>query len=648
MYPQDFIEKVRDTTNIVDVISQYTELKKSGSGLLGLCPFPSHKEKTPSFSVSELKQVYYCFGCAKNGNVFTFLKEYQGMSFPEAIEFLADRASIPLPLTDRPQQDRSIQEKQKRLHNVNQDAALYFHNHFLELKSDHPAKVYAAKRGLSEEIINTFTIGYATTEWDGLLRHLKSKGHAIELIEELGLCKKRQDASGHFDLFRDRLIFPIVSTKSQVVGFGGRTLSDQMPKYLNSSESSVFSKGRTLYGLYETSKYLKADEFVFIVEGYMDFLALYSKGLKNVVAVLGTALTPDHTHLLKRFTKNTVLLFDGDSAGQKASARSLPILLAEGLYPKAILLPDGMDPDDYINHELYGAERLKTLAKEAPDFFLKFFDERKKAFGNEPSAKVRVLDELGPILKSMKDLRLRDLYISEIAKRFAVDRQWVQQIVGGEAAPREKVAPNFVPRKPISPSRNALAKTVPPKEEVLLLNLALWKEKYLKEIINLGVVELMSNERVKHFMEEILNLYGHDANAFATLTSQLISKEESSRETTGNLATNLGANSANPVTNLAATNSVPKSVTASAKVISSTLAEDKKLFTMHLHPKEFGMSDEQGDKLFTDCITRLRERNLKSQARVLLSDLRAEKDPEKLEQFVKVLKQMQAPEADKS
>lgn len=605
MYSQDFIEKVRGVTNIVDIISPYTELKKSGSGLVGLCPFPSHKEKSPSFSVSELKQVYYCFGCGKNGNVFTFLKEYQGMSFPESIEFLADRASIPLPANEQYSPDRAQQEKIKRLYKINQDAALYFHKTFLSLVTTHPARTYAAQRGLTEEMVHTFRIGYSLPDWDGLIQHLKGLGHPIALIEELGLCKRRQDGTGHFDLFRDRLMFPILSTNGHVVGFGGRTLTDQMPKYLNSSESPVFSKGRILYGLSETSKYLKGDDFVFIVEGYMDFLALYSKGIKNVVAVLGTALTPDHGHLLKRFTKNIALLFDGDNAGQKAAARSLPILLAEGLYPKAITLPGSMDPDDFIHREADGAERLKGLAKSAPDMFFQFFDEKKRSFGSEPSAKVRVLDEVGPILKSMKDLRLRDLYISEIAKRFAVDRGWVLKTVVGETHSREKFAPNSVPKNPVSPRKTAIARTVPPpREEVLLLNLSLWKEKFLKEVINHRVVQLLSNERVKHFMEEIVNLYGHDTNAFATLTSQLISKEE------------------NP--------------------------EDKKLFTMHLHPKEFGLSDEQGDKLFTDCLTRLRAQNLKGQAKALLSDLRAERGPEKLEQFVNVVKRIPSPETDKS
>ncbi|MGE3974117.1 MAG: DNA primase [Bdellovibrionales bacterium] len=623
MYSQDFIEKVRDSTNIVELLSQYTELKKSGSGLLGLCPFPSHREKTPSFSVSELKQVYYCFGCGKNGNAFTFLKEYQGMSFPEAIEFLADRASIPLPVTENFDKDRAQQDKQRKLYKINQDAAIYYHRNFLELIPTHPARAYASKRGLTEEMINTFMVGYSSADWDGLLKHLKSLGHAVEQIEELGLCKKRQDASGYYDLFRDRLMFPILSTNGHVVGFGGRSLTDdQMPKYLNSSESPVFSKGRTLYGLNETSKYLKGDDFVFVVEGYMDFLALYSKGIKNVVAVLGTALTSDHSHLLRRFTKNTVLLFDGDSAGQKAVARSLPILLAEGMYPKSILLPNKMDPDDFVHSPEHGAERLRQLAKEAPDLFLSFFEERKKAFGTEPSAKVRVLDELGPILKSMKDLRLRDLYVSEMAKRFAVDRNWIQQIVGGGAASREKLAPNFMPRNQNSPMKKSLAKSVPPKEELLLLNLSLWKEKFLKEVINLQVIEMLSNERVKHFMEEIVNLYGHDTNAFATLTSTLISKGESQAD----------VNSSDP------------QVAQQQK----DSKEDVKLFTLHLNPKEFSLTDEQGDKLFADCLIRLRERHFKGQAKALLGDLKAQKDPEKLEQFVNMFKRIQASESDKS
>ncbi|MEK6554521.1 MAG: DNA primase, partial [Bdellovibrionota bacterium] len=330
-FSKEFIEKVRDANNIIDIISEFTTLKRTGSGYMGCCPLPGHNEKSPSFSVSEAKQVYHCFGCQRKGNIFTALQELKNYSFPEAIEYLADRANISIP-RDEAKSTMTIEAKSTKetMLKLNKAAAAYYHNNLLDLSMDHPVRQYCARRGLTEEIIRKFHIGYATDEWEGLRRHLMNLKAPVPLAEKLGLLRPRKTGEGSYDLFRNRLMFPIQNHKEEFVGFGGRVLSDEdQPKYLNSIESEVFSKGQTFYGFHESSKHIRAEEGVLVVEGYMDFLALYVAGIQNVVATLGTALTASHAKLLKRSTHNVVILFDGDAAGQRAAERSLPILLAE-------------------------------------------------------------------------------------------------------------------------------------------------------------------------------------------------------------------------------------------------------------------------------------------------------------------------------
>ncbi len=329
-FTPEFIERVAEANNIVDLISQQTQLKSAGGGLMGRCPFPDHKEKTPSFSVSETKQVYHCFGCHKSGNIFSFLRDFQGLSFPEAVEFLADRAgiSLPKPTGESVEIDKAMQRR-KQLLAANKWALIFFREQLKQQASDHPVKKYIQKRGLLPETLETFQMGYAPADWDGLVNFLTSKGISMEIAEEARLVKARtQGKTGYFDLFRDRLIFPILNNQGEPVAFGGRIIESGEPKYLNSPETPVFVKGKILYGLFQTARYIRSEDAVLIVEGYMDLISLYQVGIRNVVATMGTALTPDHGRFLKRLTKNVVVLFDGDSAGQEAAERSLPLLLA--------------------------------------------------------------------------------------------------------------------------------------------------------------------------------------------------------------------------------------------------------------------------------------------------------------------------------
>ncbi len=431
-FSPDFVERVAEANNIVDIISQYTTLKASGSGHMGRCPFPDHPEKTPSFSVSESKQVYHCFGCHKKGNIFTFLQQYNGMSFPEAIEFLAGRAHLQIPVatTEAARTEANYAEKKRQMAKVNKHACQFFQENLMRLPKSHAVWQYLDKRGLTQEMIDTFAIGYAGEEWDGLLQNLQSKLIPPALAEEARLIKSRAGGkTGHFDLFRDRLMFPIRSSLGDVVAFGGRIILQGEPKYLNSPETLIFHKGRVLYGLFETAKYIRSEDSVVVVEGYMDLVSLYQAGIRNVVATMGTALTLDHGKLLRRLTKNVIVLFDGDSAGQEASERSLPLLLQAELYPRGLTLPDNLDPDDYVKK--FGVEQLQSLLAKSGELFPLILSQWMVGYRGEASEKVRLCDRLSPVLNIIQDSRLKQLYVTEAAAKMGVQDRWLMQAISG-------------------------------------------------------------------------------------------------------------------------------------------------------------------------------------------------------------------------
>jgi len=426
-FTPEFIERVAEANNIVDVISPYTQLKPSGGGLMGRCPFPDHPEKTASFSVSETKQVYHCFGCKKSGNIFSFLQQYNGMSFREAVEFLAHRAHIALPVEDKKESDKQdlATQKKRKVIEANKLAAHYFRETFKRLPEGHPAKVYAEKRGLDVDTQNEFLIGYSSDEWDGLLKYLESQGVLAAVAEEAKLVKARsQGKSGHFDLFRERLMFPILSTMGEVLAFGGRIIEKGEPKYLNSPETLAFHKGRVLYGLYHSAKYIRSEDSVLVVEGYMDLIALYKNGIRNVVAPMGTALTFDQAKILRRSTKNVVVLFDGDSAGIAAAERSLPVLLEADLHPKGLILPDELDPDEYIAE--HGVLALQERIQQATDLLTVVLSQWMQGYRGEASQKVQLADKLRPVFSSMQDPRLKQLYVIEVAQKMGVDEKWLK------------------------------------------------------------------------------------------------------------------------------------------------------------------------------------------------------------------------------
>lgn len=356
--PDELVEEVKSRNDIVSVVGQYVRLdKRSSANLFGLCPF--HNEDTPSFSVSPSKQIFYCFGCHKGGNVITFIREIEKCTWPQALKILADRVGIQLPEPD----DAAYRERLERnatLQKIYLEAARYYY-HSLQSPAGAAARRYLKERAIADSTARKFGLGFAPDEWDGLLLHLRRQGlDDPQLISQSGLFK-RGKSDGYYDLFRNRLMFPIFDAMGKIIAFGGRVLDDSQPKYLNSPETPLYTKGRHLYGLNLAKS--SSDKRLVLVEGYMDTLAMHQAGIDNAVAALGTAMTEAQANLIRKYTDQVIVGFDADAAGQNAALRSLDILTSRGLKVTVLRVPDGKDPDEFIRK--HGPERFKVLIDQA-------------------------------------------------------------------------------------------------------------------------------------------------------------------------------------------------------------------------------------------------------------------------------------------
>lgn len=358
-FPSAWLDELLHKNDIVSVVSEYVELKPKGRKLWACCPL--HGEKTPSFSVSPDKQLFYCFGCHAGGTVIQFVMDMERLTFYEAVQQLANRVGMELPNEIN---DREVQRQRaykKRMIEANTEAARYYSQCFLNPAIGKEAQEYAARRGLNAEIVTRFGIGYAPDTWDSLLKLLKSKGYSEKELVDAGLLVHNADRGTVYDAFRGRLIFPILGVNGQVLGFGARVMGDEKPKYINTGDTPVYNKRNNLYGLY-LHKNEKLDDLI-MVEGYMDVIGLYKAGVKNAVASLGTALTQQQARLLKRYVEKVYISYDGDAAGQSATVRGLDILKAEGLEVRVITIPDDLDPDEYV--QIYGKEGFDRLKENA-------------------------------------------------------------------------------------------------------------------------------------------------------------------------------------------------------------------------------------------------------------------------------------------
>ncbi len=421
-YSDELVEEIRSGNDIVDVISGYVRLTKKGSTYFGLCPF--HNEKTPSFSVSPNKQMYYCFGCGAGGNVITFLMEYENYTFPEALEVLANRIGIELPKQEMTAEQRKASDKRARLLEVNKEAAKYFYT-LLRSERGTRAHEYFRNRGLSEETIKKFGLGYSDKYSDDLYRYLRSKGYEDELLKDSGLISIDEKRGGH-DKFWNRAMFPIMDVRGKVIGFGGRVMGDGEPKYLNSPETMIFDKSRNLYGL-NLARTTKKNQ-ILLCEGYMDVIALHQAGFDNAVAALGTAFTVGHANLLRRYTKEVYLTFDSDGAGIRAAKRAIPILKEAGITAKVINMQPYKDPDEFI--KALGAEAYEERIKNAESSFMFEIRIMEEDYDlKDPEGKAAFYNEIAKQLLQFSEELEREVYIEAIAEKYGMGFENLRKLV---------------------------------------------------------------------------------------------------------------------------------------------------------------------------------------------------------------------------
>ena len=410
-YSDDIIEEVRQKNDIVDVVSQYVRLTRRGSTYFGLCPF--HNEKTPSFSVTPGKQMYYCFGCGAGGNVYNFIMEYENYTFGEALKHLADRAGVELPKIEYSREVREKAEQREELLEINKQAAQYYY-YQLRTEGGKIGYQYLSGRGLSEETMRKFGLGYSDKFGGGLYKFLKSKGYSDERLRESGLFNV-DERHGMYDKFWNRVIFPIMDVNNRVIGFGGRVMGDGKPKYLNSPETKIFDKSRNLYGLNIARTTRK--KYLILCEGYMDVISMHQAGFTNAVASLGTALTSGHASLLKRYTQEVLLLYDSDEAGIRAALRGIPILRDAGVSSRVVNLKPYKDPDEFIKN--MGAEAFEERLGQASDSFMFRVSIAESEFPmDEPQGQNRFFERCAELLLELKDELERNLYIEAIVKKY--------------------------------------------------------------------------------------------------------------------------------------------------------------------------------------------------------------------------------------
>ncbi len=413
-YSDELIEEIRSRNDIVDVVSSYVRLTKKGSTYFGLCPF--HNEKSPSFSVTPAKQMYYCFGCGQGGNAFTFVMKHENMTFTEAVKHLADKAGVDLPEQEYSPEERKRADMRTQLLEIHKEAALYFHR---LLKSEKGARAYEylKGRGLSDDTIRNFGLGYSSNYSDDLYKYIKSKGYTDEVMKESGLFSYSE--KGVYDKFNNRVMFPIMDINNKVIGFGGRVMGDAKPKYLNSPETLLFDKSKNLYGMNiaRTSR----SGYILICEGYMDVIALHQAGFNNAVASLGTAHTSRQASLIKRYANEVYLTFDSDGAGIMAALRAIPMLKASGLSVKVINMKPYKDPDEFI--KAMGAEEYQKRIANARNGFMFEIDSLKAEMDvNDPEQKARFYNSVAKKLLEFEDELERNVYIDAVSEEYMIPK----------------------------------------------------------------------------------------------------------------------------------------------------------------------------------------------------------------------------------
>ncbi len=433
MFTKSTLDEIRERVSIASLIGERIPLKRAGRNHTGLCPF--HKEKTPSFSVSDEKGIYHCFGCGAGGDCFQFLMQFDGVSFAEAVEQLAKKTGVTVERDLAPgqiAQEDARQKKRRQLLRVNDIARDFFAGQLFDDKKGGTARKYLQGRGINEDISKQHFLGLADNCWDSLASHLKAKGVPDALAVELGLIRPR-DGGGHYDFFRNRIIFPIISPRGDVIGFGGRALGtdergEVQAKYLNSPDSPIYHKSSIVYGLDRSAQPIRSLDQAILVEGYMDFIGLHQHGFENVAAPLGTALTEGHVATLARYTRNMVVIFDGDEAGKRAALRALGVFLESGIMPRVVILPSGEDPDSLVRKE--GADAFRARVERAAPLFEYFVDLTVGETGIDSAGKLAALQRIAPMLRRVEGEIESSVLRQHVARRLDVAESIVVRAVG--------------------------------------------------------------------------------------------------------------------------------------------------------------------------------------------------------------------------
>lgn len=439
-FPQTFIDDLRRQSDIVRIVQDYVTLKKAGANWVARCPF--HKETKPSFSVNPAKEIFYCFGCQKGGSVFNFVMEIERVTFPEAIKIVAEKSGVPLPKMIDDGRFEARKRDSDEVIEMNQWALQWWQDQ-LQSKAATSVRQYLKQRGLTEETTKTFKLGFAPDSWEALSTHLRQKGATQEQLERSGLVVKK-DEGGSYDRFRARLMFPVFDAQGKPIAFGGRTLDPEgEPKYLNSPETSVYTKGRHLFGLNLTRDEIRRNGFAILVEGYLDLIVPYQFGVKNLAASLGTALTPEQVKLIGRFARKVVVNYDGDRAGVQAAKRAIETLLAEDLEVKVLVLPDNADPDDFIRK--YGVTEYQQQRGKAQPHIQFVIDQavRDRNLHN-PADKAAAVEETLPFVRAVRDSIQRRGYFDEAMDRLRIPNDQRRELWQGvRGANRENVSEIF-------------------------------------------------------------------------------------------------------------------------------------------------------------------------------------------------------------
>ncbi|NLW90529.1 MAG: DNA primase [Syntrophomonadaceae bacterium] len=426
-YDDPVIREIIDRLNIVDIVAETVNLTRKGNRYWGLCPF--HDEKTASFTVTPERNMYYCFGCHAGGDAFSFVMKTRGLDFKEALELLAGKAGVELANQPR---GREL-DRRKRIIEVNQAAAEYYHQVLAKVPE---AMTYISGRGLDQDIVEKFHLGFAMDQWNHLEDYLLRKGYSQEYIKASGLIKRNDRRNSYYDLFRARIMFPIYNQSGSVIGFGGRVLDDGMPKYLNTPDTEVYSKRQNLYGLYQGKEAIRQSNEVLLVEGYMDCIRMHQFGFINCVATLGTALTKEQASLMHRYAENVIIIYDGDEAGQREALRASSILVGEGLKTSVLTLPEGKDPDELL--ELSGKEEFRRYIKNNKTTHIEFRLNRYMIGENmaDLEAKIRVISTVSPDIKALNSELEKDFYVKLLSRRLALEENLVRRELARNATGR--------------------------------------------------------------------------------------------------------------------------------------------------------------------------------------------------------------------